>query len=137
MRKKQMSSTLKKNIKDIFLYLIVGGIATLVEWVLFYCFTKNDNMNYMLATSVAMLISTFANWVAGRLLMFKNVKMSVFKELLKIYMTSISGIIFNMAIMYVAVDLLDINKMISKISATGIVFFWNYLVRKYLIYRNK
>lgn len=125
----------KNNIKDFLLYLIVGGIATVAEWVLFYVFDKG--LHYLPATIIAYILSTFVNWLAGRVLVFKNNGQSFLKEILSIYIASIVGLLLNLLIMWVAVDLADINEMISKIIATAIVFTYNFLVRKLLIYKPK
>ena len=124
----------KEVIKQFLQYVIVGGIATIVEWVVFYLLNTTCSINYMLATALAFLVSTFANWLAGRLIMFKKQE-GVLKELGKIYLTSIAGLLFNLIIMWLLVEKLCILEMLSKIIATGIVFFWNFLVRKYLIYK--
>lgn len=117
------------------MYLIVGGLATLVEWAIFYVAAERIDMHYMAATATAFVFSTFANWLFGRILLFKA-RENVLKEIGKIYLTSIAGFIMNMAIMYLAVDVLSQNEMLSKIAATGIVFIWNFLIRKLLIYRD-
>jgi len=58
-----------------------------------------------------------------------------------VFLVSLIGLGFNMMLMWLFVDVLgldsDARKMASKIMATGIVFFWNYLSRKFLIYREK
>jgi len=125
----------KKQIRDFLLYVIVGGIATVVEWVFYYVFYKELAWNYMIATVIAYIISTFANWAAGRLILFKNTEQSLLKEIASIYAVSVIGLLMNMAIMWIAVDFIGINKMISKILATGIVFFWNFIIRKIAIYK--
>lgn len=127
---------LKENetLKQLFLYLIVGGIATLVEWACFWLFSQVVNINYLVATALAFIVSTFANWLAGKLIMFKEWK-NIFTELVKIYATSVAGLLFNLLLMWVMVDKIGLHEMLSKIIATGIVFMWNFLVRKYLIYR--
>ncbi len=126
----------KSNIKDFLLYLIVGGIATVTEWVLFFILDK-ISFHYTLATVIAYILSTFVNWFAGRILVFKENKQSVLKEILEIYITSIIGLLLNLAIMWAAVELLAFNEMFSKMSATAIVFFYNFLVRKLLIYKQQ
>lgn len=126
----------KSNIKDFLLYLIVGGIATVSEWVLFYIFDKML-IHYTVATIIAYLISTFVNWLAGRIIVFKESHQPFLKEIAGIYITAVVGLLMNLAIMWVAVDFLSINEMISKIAATGIVFFYNFLVRKLVIYKEK
>ena len=127
---------IKNNVKDFFLYLIVGGIATVSEWVLFFIFDKIA-VHYMIATAIAYLLSTYVNWVAGRFLVFKEGRGSVVKELIEIYIASIIGLLLNLIIMWVAVKTLSVNEMLSKMAATGIVFFYNFLIRKLIIYKKK
>lgn len=123
-----------KNVKQLILYIVVGGIATVVEWAMFYLLDSVVSLNYMLATTIAFAVSTFANWAAGRLIMFKGHE-SLLAELIKIYMTSIAGLLMNLFIMWVAIDCMGIPDFISKVVATGIVFFWNFAVRKLMIYK--
>lgn len=124
----------KSNVKDFLLYLVVGGIATATEWVLFFIMDK-CYIHYATATVIAYLLSTFVNWLAGRLLVFKDSYSSFLKEILSIYVASIVGLLLNLVIMWLAVDCLCFKEMFSKIAATAIVFFYNFLVRKLLIYK--
>ena len=124
----------KSNIKDFLLYLIVGGIATFTEWIIFFVLDK-VSFHYTLATIIAYILSTFVNWLAGRILVFTQNQQPIFKEILEIYIASIVGLLMNLVIMWVAVDFLAFNEMLSKIVSTAIVFFYNFLVRKLLIYK--
>ena len=129
---------MQKNLKQFFLYLIVGALATLVEWVFFALFNTGLHMHYMVATTIAFAISTFANWLFGRLLVFHGkirVDRALLMELLKIYLTSIIGLLMNLLIMWITVERFSVDTMLAKMIATGIVFFWNFLVRKLLIYK--
>lgn len=132
---KSQKKEMHKTANQLFLYLIVGGGAALVEWLLFYICTKYFDINYITATSLAFVFSTFANWVFGRLLLFKT-SQNIGKELAKIYLTSITGLLMNILIMWVAIDGLGLDQMVSKVLATGIVFFWNFYVRKFIIYKS-
>lgn len=124
----------KSDIKEFLLYLIVGGIATVSEWIWFF-FLDKAAVHYTIATVIAYALSTFVNWLAGRIIMFKNTNQSILKEILEIYLASIIGLILNLIIMWVAVDLFSFREFPSKIIATGIVFFYNFLVRKLFIYK--
>ena len=123
-------------IKQFISYLFVGGGATIVEWVGFWIFDHCLHIQYLVATALAFFFSTFANWLFGRLLTFKNSDKNIILELLQIYLTSIIGLLFNLIIMYVLVSKFSFPDMLSKIVATGIVFFYNFLVRKLIIYKN-
>ena len=121
---------------DLFLYLIVGGLATIVEWSGFWIFFNMLYIQYLLATALAFAFSTFANWLFGRLLVFRGKQnQSLLKEIASIYLTSIGGLILNLLIMYGMVDFLSMGEMVAKITATVLVFSYNYLIRKKLIYK--
>lgn len=127
---------LYNNIKQLILYVIVGGIATVVEWAIFYFLDTATTINYMWSTTIAFAVSTFANWAAGRLIMFKG-KGHIFIELAQIYLTSISGLLMNLLLMWIAIEFLGIANFVSKIIATGIVFFFNFIIRKLVIYKGQ
>ena len=120
---------------QLFLYLIVGGIATVVEWGTFYVLNTSLSLHYSLSTVLAFVLSTLANWLFGRLILFKSTKQNTAHELLKIYAVSIIGLLLNLAIMFIAIEKIGIQEMVSKIIATGIVFVWNFLIRKLVIYK--
>ena len=124
----------KQNIKELFLYGIVGVCATLAEWLIFYLLDRWA-LHYTLATVIAYLLSTFVNWLVGRLLVFKESRTSLVRELLGIYLTAGVGLVLNLLIMWISVDLIGIGEMLSKILATAIVFFYNFIVRKLFIYK--
>ena len=125
----------KNNAKEFLLYLVVGGIATVSEWVFFFIFDK-CHIHYAIATTIAYVLSTFVNWLAGRILVFKESKQSFAKEIISVYAASIIGLLLNLFIMWVAVDLFTCSEMISKVVATVIVFAYNFLIRKLVIYKS-
>lgn len=119
-------------------YLVVGLGATVVEWTFFWVFNHCLCLHYAIATVLAYLISTGSNWLLGRVLTFRDSREgSIIKEILSIYLASTIGVLWNLLIMYAFVEWLSTKKMIAKIIATGIVFIWNFLIRKLVIYREK
>ena len=127
----------KKNLKELLIYLVVGGIATVSEWAFFWLCQTALSLHYAASTVIAYLLSTLVNWGAGRLLVFKTAAGPLWQELLKIYLAAAAGLALNLGIMFVCVDLLHMNEMLSKILATGIVFLFNFLIRKLCIYKKK
>ena len=131
-----MKQFLDKYMGGLFGYLIVGGLATIVEWAGFWLFSEKLSIEYLLATALAFAISTFANWLFGRLLVFRGKQQqSLLREILSVYLASIVGLLLNLLIMFLLVQLLGMEKMIAKMAATVLVFTYNYLVRKLIIYR--
>jgi len=129
--------------KQLLSYFCVGGCASIVEWTCFTFFANVMGINYLLATCFAFVLSTATNWALGRMWTFKDSDAYRERAVLEgslIYLVSGIGLLFNLGLMYIFVKLLNMNspikKVVSKIMATGIVFTWNYLTRKMLIYRS-
>lgn len=117
-------------------YIVVGGLATVVEWVFYWIFANPLSLQYLIATILAIVISTFSNWLFGRLITFKDApKGNILLEIIKVYAASIIGLGLNMLIMWLLHGVANVSDMLSKIIATVIVFAYNYLVRKRLIYK--
>ena len=132
----------KKNIVQFVSYFFVGGCAALVEWIMFFVFATLLGLQYMLATVLAFIFSTTTNLILGKIIAFKESSQYRNKEVAEafaIFFVSAIGLLFNMGLMYLFVSILCLNTdflmTLSKICATGIVFFWNFLIRKLLIYK--
>lgn len=123
-------------------YFLVGGIAAIVEWGCFALFANLLNINYIAATCLAFVFSTSVNWLLGRFWTFrdsKTYKGKRAKEMFLVFAVSAAGLLLNMGLMYLLVSVLGLDtamlKVIDKMAATGIVFFWNFFIRKFVIYK--
>lgn len=132
-----------KNIKQFLSYFGVGGAAAIVEWVSFSIFVSALGFPYLLATVIAFILATTANWILGRMFTFKEsaYKEKRLKEVGLVFLVSAIGLGFNMLLMYLFVDIIGMNtniqQTIAKVIATGIVFIWNFLSRKLWIYKER
>lgn len=135
-----MDRKLLDSIKQFISYFFVGGISALVEWGTFSLFNMM-RIHYLLATVLSFCFSTTTNWFLGRKMTFKDsaYESKRMKELLLVFFASAIGLVFNLGLMYLFVNILGMNtdllKLIAKVMATGIVFVWNFLSRKYAIYK--
>ena len=132
----------KANIKQFISYFFVGGVAAIVEWVMFFIFANVLQINYFVSTVIAFIFSTTANWILGRITTFKDnntYKDKKAKEAFLVFIVSAIGLLFNLILMYLFVTVMrfdsSLGKTLSKIAATGIVFIWNFLIRKLVIYK--
>lgn len=127
-----------RNFLSIFSYFFVGLGATIVEWAAFYLLSDLLALHYLPAAAAAIIVSTFSNWIFGRLLTFRNAqKQNVALEIGKVYLAGAGGLLLNMLILWLLVEKASLPKMLSKIIATGIVFFYNYFARRIWIYKRR
>ena len=132
----------KDSVKQFISYFFVGGMSAVVEWVMFFIFANALHIQYLISTGFAFVFSTTTNWFLGKNITFKANNAYIgkrLKEIILVFVVSGIGLLFNLLLMYVFVDVLKFDtsvlKMLAKAMATGIVFIWNFLIRKFVIYK--
>ncbi len=124
-----------EEIKKFISYFMVGGMAAIVEWVSFAIF--NSFSDYIVATIVAFILATTANYFLGKAMTFKDYKKSN-KDVIAVFLVSFVGLILNILLMKLFVGILKFPyEMIAKIICTGLVFMWNYISRRLFIYKEE
>jgi putative flippase GtrA len=117
-------------------YFFVGGVAACVDIGFFLLFAKILGFNYLLVASIGFILATLVNYVLSvRYVFDSGVRFSRKREFALIYAVSALGLLFNLAALYLLVDIARAELMLSKIIATATVFFWNYLARKHYVFR--
>jgi len=126
---------MKEQVKKFISYFFVGGMAAIVEWITFAI--ANVFLNYMIATIIAFVIATTANYILGKILTFKNYKKSK-KDVILVFIVSGVGLLLNMLFMYILINVIHFPiEFIAKVISTGLVFLWNYISRILFIYKEK
>ena len=126
------------------LYLFVGGTAALFEWGLFYILLRilttlldlSLTQLSLLATCVAYAFSTIYHYFLGNVLVFNSgQRFSRGKELSLVFLVSTLGLGMNLLLMYIFVGCCQWLPLLSKIAASVICVAWNYLMRRFFIFR--
>ena len=129
----------------ILLYLFVGGTAALLEWGLFFLFYtlmmagqtfSVVTVTVLMATTLAFTLSTLYHYFLGNVLVFNSgSRYKRGKELSLIFVVSVTGLVFNLVLMFVFTGWFKWQPMGSKVLASCIVVVWNYLSRKKWIFK--
>lgn len=128
----------KKLIKQIFKFIIVGGIATLIDWIIYYIFYNIFNFSPLIANIISFAISVTYNYIASVKWVFNVNKDKSKKQLfLEFMIFSVIGLILTEIIIYFGTDIIKMNAMIIKIIATGIVMIFNFITRKIFLEKNE
>lgn len=128
--------------REIVVYLIVGVMTTIVSWAA--CFVLERMMDADIAWQ-NMVINTFG-WAAGVLFsyplnrkwVFQSTNSRVFAEFLKFASSRASTWALDLFVMWLTVNVLDMNYWIAKIFISSVlVTIINYICSKLLIFRKK
>jgi putative flippase GtrA len=135
---------------QVFRYILIGGLATILDFTIFYIASNVFKLHFLIANSISFMFGLTFNYFLSREWVF-NKKSHNFKKDFTLYViTSAMGLIINNLIMYVLIDF-DILKMIfdltikqssvnlikltAKMIATIIVLIWNFISKNYLVFR--
>jgi len=132
----KINNLINKNVSaGFYKYIGVGSIAAFVDISIFTVFAKLLGFNYLIVALVSFTIATLVNYVLSIKYVFKSgARFTKGTEIFAVYIVSFFALVINEIILYVLIDLLFIEMIFSKIIATGIVFSWNYLIRKNYIF---
>jgi putative flippase GtrA len=117
-------------------YFFVGGIAAIVDIVIFYIFAKYLGFNYLLVGAFGFILATLLNYMLSIEYVFESkVRFTKGAEILWIYVISLVGLFLHLVFLYLFIDLIQLEKMMGKLIAIAGVFLWNYLMRKNFIFK--
>ncbi len=147
-----------KRLSEIIRFVISGGIATIVDWlvmgIILYCFNPSlypkfynvwigktgepSTLATVIGTGAGFLVSLVVNYILSVVFVYSekgNSKTTKGKILFAVL--SAIGLFLNMIGMWFGRDVCHINEWIVKIIMTIIVLIYNYVTRKLFIFKTK
>ena len=125
---------MKKLIKQILKFGVVGVIATIIDVGLYSLLTDLVGIHYAVSQVISFAISLAFNYWASIKWVF-DAKKQTPKEALLFIGLSIVGLGINELILWIGIDILGFKKyhLFIKLLATGIVMVFNFITRKLFI----
>lgn len=122
-------------------YFVTGGLAFVVDFgvfaLAFYCF----NIHYLVANLIGLMGGNVVNYLLSIGWVFSAEKRKMEKHLVMeitvFIVISLVGMALNELLMYIFVDLLLVQEMVSKVGAAVIVLLYNFLARKFILFKKK
>lgn len=114
-------------------YFFVGGSAAVVDLLSFTVLVTYFGMHYILAAFFAYMLGLAWNHILCIFWVFES-KHQRLKEILMVLLIAIGGLLWTWLILYVLIDLLRIDPVISKMISQLLVLFWNFTLRKFYVF---
>lgn len=133
-----------KKYEEIIVYLIVGGITTVISWAAMFLVNYLAFGNPLHPTATQNLVLSTVNWTAGvaaaypmnRVFVFKSKDPNILKECTKFVGSRISTYVLEIVVRQVF-GLLGVDVYITTIVAAILVIIGNYVLSKLLVFRKK
>jgi putative flippase GtrA len=120
---------------------VTGGLAFFVDFGLFALCLYLLDWHYLLANLVGLVAGLVLNYALSILWVFTACKRTLEKkkvaEFTLFTLVGIAGVGINQLLMYLMVDGLDLNEMLSKMVAAILVLMWNFGARKLILFKKK
>ena len=136
----RFSYPLYSKYKEPLLYIFFGALTTAINFIVFALFTLLIPWNALIANVIAWFFAVLFAYVTNRVWVFSNkasTKFGVFKEALTFYSGRIFTLLLEESAIFVFVTCLRANAFIVKFFAQILVLILNYVISKYIVFRNR
>lgn len=125
---------MKPHYQQVLRFLVVGGAATGIQFLLLTLLIELDKTTEVLASALAYVLAATFNYLANYHLTFAS-KQAHRDTLPKFIITATLGLGIN-TLIFAIVFFLTAYYLIAQIFATGCTLIINFLLHKFWIYRN-
>ncbi len=130
-----------KKYEEISNYLIIGVLTTIVSLTSYYILTftllnPNNKIELQVANIISWILSVTFAYFANRIVVFKSKNKKLFLEGIKFYTSRIFTLFLDMFFMYLFVSQLQINDKISKLIVQLFIIVGNYLISKFIVFKD-
>lgn len=124
--------------EQIIRFAVVGGGAFAIDYGIMIFLTEVFGVNYLISSGISFTVSVIFNYVLSVKWVFNVTdERSKTQDFAVFIILSVIGLGINQVIMWLAVDILGIFYMLSKIGATGVVMVYNFVTRKIFLENGK
>ena len=119
------------NTRQFLKFALVGFASLAVEYLFLGYFLQALSMDYLLATTIAFIISIVVNYILSMKYVFSHKEdMSRKREFTIFAVLSAIGLGLNDLYMFIGVSLLNVGTMAMKLISTFFVTWYNYFTRR-------
>lgn len=127
---------MKKDLKELISYVVVGGCTTLINFIIYWFVIEMMNQGWLVANVLSWVGAViFAFW-ANKRYVFKSVN-EAGKEAYQFFVLRLGTLLVESGLLFVFIQLLSANEMLSKIIVSVITVVSNYGLCKFKIFASK
>lgn len=123
--------------REIILYVIFGGLTTIVDWAVYFPLVNIIGVDYQAANVLGWIVAVLFAYVTNRIFVFQS-KVTGFcrivSELLKFAGGRIFSLLVQMLLMWVLVDLYRFSENYTKLFVAVIVVIINYVISRLFVF---
>lgn len=129
--------------EEIFNYLIIGVLTTVVSLVSYFIFSKvlpiEKSLYFILANTLSWVLAVIFAYITNKIFVFKsNTKgKEAYNEAIKFISSRIFSFLVDIIIMFILVKVLMFSNSLSKLIVQIVVLILNYILSKIIVFKKK
>lgn len=124
---------LYKKYKEQINYIVVGGMTTLVNFVI-YAIDMYFGMDMMINLVVSWVVAVIFAYVTNRIVVFESKENNILHEFTKFVSSRIASLLIEMLLMKICVDFIGIKEYFAKVGVAIVVVIVNYVLSKLWVF---
>lgn len=119
-------------------YFVSGGVAFAVDAGLLYLLTEWAGLHYLYSSTISFSVGLVITYLFSIFWVFDNRSLkSKWAEFLIFVLIGVVGLLLTNFFLWVFTDKLGLYYLVSKVITTVLVFIWNFIAKKTLLFRKK
>ncbi len=126
----------EKSIIQMLRYLVTGWISAAGDFLTFLTASYLLHLHYQPATYSGLTVGLVLNYVLSKFWVFGEKRVNAQREFWSFVIVTAIGFALTGLFMHISVEVLGIYKTAARLIAMILVFIFNFLARKYFIWRD-
>lgn len=126
---------LERNTKEIISYVFVGGMTTLINYVIYFLFLTQLHSEWLLANTIAWSGAVLFAFTINRNYVFQS-KNNIYKEAIMFLLLRLFTLAIESCLLFILIQCMNINQMIAKVLVSFITIISNYVFCKQKIFQD-
>lgn len=122
--------------KEVINYLIFGVLTTLIN-IISFDILVHLSIDWKISNIIAWIISVLFAYITNKLYVFESKKQNIIKELFSFISFRLLSLVFDLVGMYIFIEILHVDNLISKVIMNVVVVILNYLFSKIFIFKKE
>lgn len=120
--------------RNLILYGIIGAFSSGLDFLLYSLFVEIFGWHYILSNCISVLAGISTSFILNRSYNFK-VKDKARTRFAIFLTVGLCGMLVSNLILYLCIDVMDLNMIISKILSIVLVVAFQFVLNKYITFR--
>ncbi|MEI8377448.1 MAG: GtrA family protein [bacterium] len=127
---------MERLLREYYRYIIVGLLITALDFSMLTVQVEFFNIYYLLAVGLSFSLASVlhyylsANWIFVQSTAPKNLQ-----SFFIFFIIGVTGLCILEGLMFFFVEIIDLHYLFAKVFATGIIFSFNFLAKRFLLFR--